>query len=204
MNHSDCEKLFQASKALLAKSKLASWNGACFVACSNETKFSEDWKNTFDPKFGRHMAWVCFSVGAENLVKAACICRGVSKRKVGKLGYPVYSASTEKEGWVQKVLNPQKGTFGDQEAAKYDYGTLRSNWIDNGGIDKLSEQSVLIYKDRAELRAAYKYLTEVIINRDAHTYISAQRGGDFPAVQGVFVPAFNTLVRTMKDNEHPL
>ena len=39
----------------------------------------------FHPEFGRYIAWVLFSVGAENLVKAACLCNGVGPKPPKKL-----------------------------------------------------------------------------------------------------------------------
>ena len=74
MIHSDCEKLFQASKALFFRSGLIHYCGESFVASYDEASFDAYWRRTFDPKFGRYMAWVLFCVGAENLAKAACVC----------------------------------------------------------------------------------------------------------------------------------
>ena len=74
MSHLECEKLFQASKALFFRSGLIHFCGQTFLASRNEVGFNAYWKRTFDPQFGRYMAWVLFCVGAENLAKAACVC----------------------------------------------------------------------------------------------------------------------------------
>ena len=86
MSYSECKRLIEASKALLEKSGLAHWNGRTFEPDDN-SDFEQYWKTTFDPRFGRYMAWVLFSVGGENLAKAACVCNGVVKGlKYGTLG----------------------------------------------------------------------------------------------------------------------
>ena len=86
MSYSECKRLFEASKALVEKSGLAHWNGNTFEP-EDEFDFEQYCKKTFDPRFGRYMAWVLFSVGGENLAKAACVCNGVVKgSKYGTLG----------------------------------------------------------------------------------------------------------------------
>ena len=79
MDHSKCDELFQASKALLKKSGLVRWSrqAEAFVPMfpsTDDFKFEGYWKDEFHPVFGRYMAWVLFAVGAENLAKAACLC----------------------------------------------------------------------------------------------------------------------------------
>ena len=69
-------------------------------------------------------------------------------------------------------------------------------------LGELSKWRGIADTECRELKAAYKYLTQAIRNRDAHSYIENQRRRDFPAVEGIFVPAFNTLVQTMKDRGH--
>lgn len=77
MTHTDCQILFEAGKVLLTKSGLAHYSGRHFVACNDERRFEEYWKTELHPEFGRYMAWILFSVGAENLAKAACVCSGI-------------------------------------------------------------------------------------------------------------------------------
>ena len=79
MSHFECDTLFEASKALLKKSGLARWGDQAFVFVpmypgDDDSEFEKYWKKEFHSKFGRYMAWVLFSVGAENLAKAACVC----------------------------------------------------------------------------------------------------------------------------------
>ena len=77
MSHQSCHVLFEAGKALVERSGLANYSGSQFVACGNQETFNEYWREEFHPTFGRYMAWVLFSVGAESLVKAACLCNEV-------------------------------------------------------------------------------------------------------------------------------
>ena len=69
-------------------------------------------------------------------------------------------------------------------------------------LDKLSRRRGIPETEGRELKAAYKYLAQAIRNRDAHSYKRNRRRRDFPAVEGVFVPAFNMLIRTMRDRGH--
>ena len=69
-------------------------------------------------------------------------------------------------------------------------------------LDELSQKSGTSETVSKDLKAAYKYLTQAIRNRDAHSYIENERRKDFPAVEGIFLAAFNTLVQTMKDKGH--
>ena len=79
MSHSDCQILFEAGKALVEKSGLVRYHAQHFVASDDKARFDRYWKEQFHSEFGRYMAWVLFSVGAENLAKAACLCNGVVK-----------------------------------------------------------------------------------------------------------------------------
>ena len=193
MNHYECGNLFGAGRSLLESSGLVRYYGDSFVCNKDEGDFEEWWRVRFDPDFGRYMVWVWFSVGAENLVKAALVCNGLVEGEPQKLGYPVFSDETEKTSWIDQVLRSRESPQGG-------YGMLGDIW--KVKLDKLSECRGIAETERKGLKAAYKYLTQAIRNRDAHSYIENQRRRDFPAVEGIFVPAFNTLVQAMKDNEH--
>ena len=193
MTHYECQNLFGAGKSLLQKSGLVRYYRHSFVAKNHEHDFEEYCKHKYDPKFGRYMAWVWFSVGAENLVKAALVCNGLIEGKPRTLGYPVFSRDTDKTSWIDEVLRCQQGPKGG-------YGTFGDIW--RVKLDKLSNRRGLVETESKELKVAYKYLTQAIRNRDAHSYIEDQRRRDFPSVEGIFVPAFNILVEAMKDNEH--
>ena len=83
MDHSKCPSLLEASKALLTKSGLSRWSGQTFAFAptyqGNDDSAFENYCNAeFHPKFGRYTAWVLFSIGEENLAKAACVCNEVA------------------------------------------------------------------------------------------------------------------------------
>ena len=155
---------------------------------------------------GRYICWVLFSVGAENLAKAACVCNQVVSKEVCSLSYPEYKDSMLPMDWVTKVLS-ESTSAGDSPAKKYYYGTLGDIGTQSRVIRLISSASAKKHKvapqDCDLLIASYKYLTQAIRNRDAHTYVPKQRQENFPAVEPIFVPSFNTLVRTMKKNNHP-
>ena len=77
MNHHECGNLFLAAKALMEKSRLVLYQGGSFHACTDESAFEKYVGEKLDPQYGRYMAWLMFSVGAENLAKAACVCAAV-------------------------------------------------------------------------------------------------------------------------------
>ena len=101
MHHSDCKLLFEAGKALLVKSGLVCWDEHAFIFApkyqsNDDTAFENWWKKAFHCEFGRYIAWVLFSVGSENLVKAACLCNGVVPKP----------ESTEGRPWGQLLKKP--------------------------------------------------------------------------------------------------
>ena len=66
-----------AAHVLIEKSGLACYHGSHdypFIA-RHKQSFDRHWP-TFDPTFGRYMAWLWFEVGGENLAKAACVHAG--------------------------------------------------------------------------------------------------------------------------------
>ena len=95
MDHYECGNLFRAGRSLLESSGLVGFRGDSFVCKGDEEAFEELWKESLDPHFGRYMLWVWFSVGAENLVKAALVCNGLVEGETQELGYPVFSDETD-------------------------------------------------------------------------------------------------------------
>lgn len=201
MSHDECGILLRASRSLLEKSGLVHCENGCFVPENRECKFESYWQKHFDCEFGRYMAWVWFSVGAENLLKAALMCRKSLPRKEPKhLGYRVFSPEVDKKCWTDEVLSPESSIpshLGDDEAQKYNYRSL-GKLLDPSNLKRLQ----LGEGECRNFRATYKYLNDVIRNRDAHTFVKDQRRKDFPAVGGIFVPAFNILVQSMEKNGH--
>ena len=174
-------------------SGLVRYSGDSFVCNNDKEGLEVFWKENFDKDFGRYMAWVWFSVGAENLVKAALVCTGLLTQKPTSSSYPFYRRDTDRREWVELVLRRRRNAGGG-------YVALGDIW--KVKLDKLSQKCGISEAEGRELKAAYKYLTQAVRNRDAHSYIKDQRRRDFPAVEEVFVPAFNTLVRIMEKKGH--
>ena len=193
MKHYECKNLFGAGRSLLESSRLVRYTGDVFVPNDDEDGLEKYWQESFDPDFGRYMAWVWFSVGAENLVKAALVCNGLLAGEEQTLGYSIYSRDTSTASWIDEVLRSRTSPKGG-------YGMLGDIWRDK--LDELAACRGIGAIENNTLKAAYKYLTQAIRNRDAHSYIENQRRKDFPAVEGLFVPAFNTLVQAMKGRGH--
>ena len=193
MNHYECGNLFRASKRLLEGSGLVRYSMDTFHCNSDQEGLERRWREDFDQDFGRYMAWVWFSVGAENLVKAALVCNRLLEQKQDNARYPFYSRDADKESWVNEVLEYRRNAGGG-------YGSLGDIW--KCKLDELSEKRGIVEAEGKELKAAYKYLTQAIRNRDAHSYKEKKRRKDFPAVEEIFVPAFKTLVQAMKDEGH--
>ncbi len=176
MAHSTCGQMFNAGKTLLEQSGLVVWTadgdfGSKYPGL-NDCQFEKCAAKRFGGEFGRYISWVMFSVGAENLAKAACVCNGIVSKSPPNLDY---------------------GTLGD-----YWKGRPKETPY----LKQLCEKRSVLYTDSANLLNGYRYLTQKIRNRDTHTYIPNVRRNDFPKVELTFVPAFNILVETMKKNGH--
>jgi len=193
INHYGCGSLFGASRSLLEGSGLVRYCGDSFVCNGDEAALESRWREKFDAKFGRYMAWVWFSVGAENLAKAALVCNGLLEAKHQNYSYPVYWGDTDKGSWVERVLGSRRNAGGG-------YGEMGEIW--KCKLGDLSDRLGDAEAERKELKAAYKYLTQVVRNRDAHSYVANQRRKDLLAVEPIFVPAFNKLVQAMRDRGH--
>ena len=193
MNHYECGDLFGASKRLLEGSGLVRYCNDTFMSNSDEEGLERCWRKNFEQDFDRYMAWVWFSVGAENLVKAALVCNGLLQVRQQNPSYPVYRTDIHKESWVDTVLDSRRNAGGG-------YGDLGDIW--KYKLDELSEKRGITEAEGKSLKAAYKYLTQAIRNRDVHSYVANKRRNDFPAVEGIFVPAFKTLVHAIRDKGH--
>ena len=167
---------------------------------NEDYEFEEHWKREFHSKFGRYMAWVLFSVGAENLAKAACVCNKVVRGRTTSLKYPRYTELTPVDEWVDSVINENRPHEDEDRATKHDYQPLEKYWKTH--LPELRRRRKVCHEESRRLIAGYKYLAQAIRNRDAHTYIADQRRKDFPAVEPVFIPAFNILVGAMERNHH--
>ena len=131
MSHYECEKLFEASKRLLEGSGLVRYCAGSFSSDGDEEGLEARWRENFDPDYGRYMAWVWFSVGAENLVKAALVCHGLLEAKKQNDSYPIYWHDTDKESWIEEVLGTRRNAGGG-------YGELGDIW--KCKLDEMSKE----------------------------------------------------------------
>ena len=157
MSHYECGNIFRASKALLVGSGLVRYSHDTFVCNSDEEDLERRWGEDFDQDFGRYMAWVWFSVGAENLAKAALVCNRLLEQKQENNRYPFYWRDTDKENWVNEVLKYRRNAGGG-------YGSLGDIW--KCRLDKLSEKRAIVEAEGKELKAAYKYLIPIRFTYD--------------------------------------
>ena len=197
MNHEECQTLLDAGKTLLLNSGLVLFDAHSFAGREDDSEFKQ-YAGCFHERFGRYMAWVWVSVGAENLAKAALVCNGKLEREKRNLGFRFYRPETDGLEWMDEVLNREQRQFGQEEAYNYDYKSLGQLVSRLGKLGQIKEP------EKKRLMVAYKYLTAVIRNRDEHTYVKNVRRNDFPAVKGLFVPAFNALLKAMDPDEHPM
>jgi hypothetical protein len=124
------------------------------------------------------MAWVWFSVGAENLAKAALVCNGKLERKKRNLGFRFYLPETDGLEWMDEVLNREQQQFGQEEAYNYDYKSLGQLVSRLGKLGQIKEP------EKKRLMVAYKYLTAVIRNRTSTPTLRACAGRIFPPSRG--------------------
>jgi hypothetical protein len=103
MNHEECQTLLDAGKTLLLNSGLVLFDVHSFADREDDSEF-EQYAGCFHERFGRYMAWVWFSVGAENLAKAALVCNGKLERKKRNLGFRFYLPETDGLEWMDEVL----------------------------------------------------------------------------------------------------
>ena len=69
-------------------------------------------------------------------------------------------------------------------------------------VDKHLLQLNIDEQQKSGLVDAYRFLKE-IRNRDVHDYKANERRLNFTSVNSQFVPAFNILAKTMRENHHP-
>ena len=112
MTHYECGSLFGAGRSLLEGSGLLRYCGDSFTCNSDQEGLERWWSDRFDAEFGRYMGWVWFSVGAENLVKAALVCNRLLQEEEENPDYPIYCRDTNRENWVAEVLQCQENAGG--------------------------------------------------------------------------------------------
>ncbi|HEY6330764.1 MAG TPA: hypothetical protein VI756_15635 [Blastocatellia bacterium] len=179
----------EAGLALVTWSNLAVWNarGLCLLATSEGKFESPAGHNLVHKQFGRLICWISFGVGAEYLAKGVLLLHGFLQprgKKVLRPPWPEEDIAT----WVA-LVNKDDASVMDEDL---DFGTL--------GTLPLGRVGGTI-AERELVKASYKLLANTIRNRDAHRYARNVRAFHFQAVERLFVPSFNILLRSLDDGE---
>jgi len=186
----------RAGVSLIIWSKLAKWDTQKleFVPTNKDEfeKTANGWRQVHN-EFGRLICWVAFGVGSEYLVKGICILNNqIQTEHRNVIRFPNEHESVQ--DWAQKVcqtpINPSvletANSFGT-------FGTLVEPVKQILANNSLTERDLTV--------AAIKLLYKTFRNRDAHQYTQNVRAFHFHTVPLVFVPAFNILLATAKQQD---
>ena len=175
----------RAGVTLIVWSRLALWDeqNLALVAV-DENKFeSTAGHKEIHNELGRLICWIAFSVGSEYLAKGACLLNGYDLHKNTKVTRPPLLGENI-ESWIALVIAKDPAA----NESDLSFGTLGDLPLDK--IIKPGQERKLVL-------AGYKLLASFIRNRDAHRYTRNVRAFHFHAVESVFVPAFNILLKTL-------
>jgi len=165
------EILAAALHLIVEQSRLANWNAASpRLAAVDEGFFNN---LVHETEFGRLVSWIHFAVGAEYLIKAACLARGAAPMKVNREGYP-----------DMDVLGPYYEQRKQREGSPYIGGLLSSLHRDYEVEDALTW---------------CKDLTQRVRNRDLHLLVKGVREGDFWKLADYYVPLLNCMLATLPE-----
>ena len=194
--------LLLAGKNLIEQSALAKWE-------ADEMEFRATQKGDFEEfhknhgEFGRVICWILFSVGAEYLLKAACVAHGVFRPKMKALPLRYPNLGEPLDSWVADVLLKKD----PEEAVSYpEYGTLHAYYEGpgKGRLTLLKDKVGLSDSDYCLHYAGFKLMATAIRNRDIHSYVRNVRHDNFYLIEQVFVPCLNVLAQSLPDSVKPL
>ena len=156
MTHEKCQKLFEAAQALIEISGLAHYCGSRFVSCDDMDNFENYCQEKFHSTFGRYMAWVLFSVGAENLAKAACVCNKiVDVEDRPDLADYVYEH-------FERLRNEQIVSRGDHDKLVEGYGCLKDIRNRDAHSYRENERMANFPQVKTTFKPAFNILVEAI------------------------------------------
>ncbi|MCY4365311.1 MAG: hypothetical protein OXE17_03680 [Chloroflexi bacterium] len=165
MKHKERDFLFTAGKSLLLESKLVYWNGIKFEPFfrgSCDCDYEAWLKSAFQHEYGRYISWVLFSVGMENLAKAACVC-----------GNTVHKDSSGKYGTLGKLKNNGIKAYKMNESDPALVASFGSRWEELTSI-RYDEAHAYYHETR---RRHYEKLEPVLIPF-SNDLVSILRSGD--------------------------
>lgn len=184
-----------AAASLLEKSGLVKWNPqvALFVPVDLQA-FKSTWRDNLDPVFGRLMAWILFSAGAEFLAKGVCLVNGVEIRE--ELDVPL-SPTVPIPTWAPGFRKNWRSA-GTTKATKF--GTMgnltsydKKTKVD-AALKRLCSVVGATIDQEDLLLAAYDFLCRACRNRDAHAYVPKTRDSQFSLAAEIFPECFNMLM----------
>jgi hypothetical protein len=182
-------KQIRAGLALIAWSKLSSWDAQNLRLIAEKRDDFESVHRSIHAEFGRLICWIAFGVGGEYLVRGAFMLKEYDPTNSTNIIRPPEQSENIQE-WIQRVNrnDPSIREPGFEYKMKLG-GNLPWNKI-------LSSES-----DRNLVWASVKLLAGKIRNRDAHRYAENVRAFHFHVVKSLFVPAFNILLASVDQPE---
>lgn len=189
-NFEDGWKQVHAGLSLILWSRLASWNTQKLALVEAQEEIFESLAGHLEvhKRFGRLICWICFSTGSEYLAKGICLLNNIdiqdkSQKRRGNIRPPFYEEDIH--DWITLVL-------ADAESVK-DKPAQQFLTLGKLPLKQLGETA----EEKALISASFKLLSGSIRNRDAHCYAQDVRAFHFNAIERLFVPALNILLRSL-------
>ncbi|MDN7857360.1 hypothetical protein QZM81_16280 [Burkholderia cepacia] len=214
----DGEYNFIAGVGLIKASRLLFWDGKknCFrmpgidpVTGIPDEKFEQAWQR-FDPHFGRVVFWNTFSNGAEYLIKGLLLAHDLDGSRELNTAAMTLQPSPQQLSTLAaraKLVRKQDAAV-FKSWARADYGSLgdamnapwKAMWTRKyGSLPKNSAERHALESEADIIYAAYDVLRSSIRNRDTHAYVPNVRENHRYLVEGLFLPAFNLVLKWMPD-----
>ncbi|AIV65731.1 hypothetical protein [Burkholderia pseudomallei] len=214
----DGEYNFVAGVGLIKASRLLFWDGEknCFrmpgidpVTGMLDENFEQAWQR-FDPHFGRVVFWNTFSNGAEYLIKGLLLAHDLDGSRELNTAAMTLQPSPQQlstlAAWAKLVRKQDATVF--KAWARADYGSLgdamnapwKAMWTRKyGNLPKNSPERHALESEADIIYSAYDVLRSSIRNRDTHAYVPNVRENHRYLVEGLFLPAFNLVLKWMPD-----
>lgn len=214
----DGEYNFVAGVGLIAASRLLVWDdfnsrfrmpGKHPVSGKQDEGFEAAWLR-FDSHFGRVVFWNTFSNGAEYLIKGLLLAYDLSDvRTLNTAAMTLQPSPAQLSNlavWAKLVRKQDPSVF--KPWARADYGSLSdalgAPWKAMrkrmyGHLPKGSSERTNLESEADIIYAAFDVLRSSIRNRDTHAYVPNVRDNHQYLVEGLFLPAFNLVLKWMPD-----
>ena len=179
----------RAGLTLVTWSKLAFWSVRDLVVIPAKEDDFESACAAVHPDFGRLICWIAFGVGSEYLVRGVFMLKGhdpTSKREIVRPP----AEDEDITDWVMAVKSNCKSVKEPEDVSGMNFGSdLPWSRILEAG------------PDLDLVSASTKLLAVKIRNRDAHRYTESVRAFHFHAVERLFVPALNIVLRSLNQTD---